>query len=385
MADSPYFFILILMTNTELSHKEFVLFSLLRTALNGEPFTQIMDAGAWRSIYVEAKRQSLLGIIWKVANSLPREQQPPMEVALMWVSESEAIRGFNELQNKEAARLTKLFAEVGRKTIILKGQANARLYPDKFSRQPGDIDIWVEGGRKSVLQLLREFGLASDNEKLKASYHHVDLPPNENGIEVEVHFRPSSGNYNPLTNRRLQKWLEKEVLSSTMSEEHFNVPSLRFALVMQLSHIQRHLLENGIGLRQICDYFLLLKSSTIKERKEVSSLLKKFGLHPIAGALMWVLREVFHLKENLALCTPDNYRGKWMLKEVIEGGNFGHYAKEERMGLWQRFFATRKRRMKLLRFDFWEVLWMDIFYWESIIAKTPERIKYRTLSLKYVR
>ena len=31
-------------------------------------------------------------------------------------------------------------------TAILKGQANARLYPDKHARQPGDVDIWVEGG-----------------------------------------------------------------------------------------------------------------------------------------------------------------------------------------------------------------------------------------------
>ena len=37
-------------------------------------------------------------------------------------------------------------------TFTLKGQANARLYPDKLSRQPGDIDLWVEGGYKSVVE-----------------------------------------------------------------------------------------------------------------------------------------------------------------------------------------------------------------------------------------
>lgn len=92
----------------------------------------------------------------------------------------------------------------------------------------------------------------------KASYHHVHLPENEQGVTVEAHFRPSSGNFNPITNRRLQLWLKKEILSATMVEEGFCVPSIRFALVMQLAHIQRHFLGGGIGLRHVCDYYWLL-------------------------------------------------------------------------------------------------------------------------------
>ena len=99
-------------------------------------------------------------------------------------------------------------------------------YPDKYARQPGDIDIWVEGGRESVLALLPNHP--------KAAYHHVHLPKNELGVTVEVHFRPSSGNFNPITNRRLQRWLKKEILSATMVEEGFCVPSIRFALGLRL-------------------------------------------------------------------------------------------------------------------------------------------------------
>ena len=95
---------------------------------------------------------------------------------------------------------------------------------------------------------------------------------------MEVHFRLSSGNRCPWTNRRLQEWLEEEIRTVIRVEEGFNVPSTRFALVMQLSHIQWHFLYSGIGMRQICDYYWLLRNSTEEERKEVSGKQGRFGL-----------------------------------------------------------------------------------------------------------
>ena len=70
-------------------------------------------------------------------------------------------------------------------------------------------------------------------------------------------------------------------------------------------------LAGGIGLRQICDYYLLLQNSTAEVRQEVAAKLKAFGLRHIAGALMWVLAEVLHLEEEKMYCRPDSYRGAW--------------------------------------------------------------------------
>ena len=270
-----------------------------------------------------------------------------MEILMQWIGEAETIRGLNEMMNQEAARLTRLFFEQGRKTAILKGQANARLYPDSFSRQPGDIDIWVEGGHDSVVDLLSRMKLINGIGKLLAegkamdSYHHIHIPTNKQGVVVEVHFRPSSGNRNPVTNRRLQQWLEQEILNATMVPEGFNVPSIRFALMMQLAHIQRHFLSEGIGLRHICDYYVLLQKSTAEDRQEVASWLKPFGLRHTAEALMWVLGEVLHLEEEKMYCGKDPYRGEWMLREIMEGGNFGHYSESRQHGVLRRVMETR--------------------------------------------
>lgn len=364
-------------------------FALLRLAMTGEQFDSVPTAEEWSEFYQMAGIQSVTGVCFTAFPRLPKAQQPPVELMVRWMGEAEDIRRMNELQNQEAARLTRLFTEAGRRSAILKGQANARLYPDRLSRQVGDIDIWVEGGKKGVVALLMELGLVTElgstsvDGKPTASYHHVHLPPTKDHIVVEVHFRPSSGNFNPFTNRRLQRWLEQEIASSCQPvDEGFNVPSVRFALMMQLSHIQRHFLVVGIGLRQICDYYWLLKNSTDEDRREVASHLSSFGLRFTASALMWVLHEVLHLDEDLMLCPPDSYRGEWMLREIMAGGNFGHHAGREKHGTLRRVMEGRLRHLKLMRFDFWEEFWVEVNFCKAVITTLPTRIRYRTLSLR---
>lgn len=359
-------------------------YKLLRLSLGlTQELPAVPAAETWRWLYQTAVRQSLVGVCYQGVRLLP-DSKPPMEIAMQWASAAEGIRGMNELQYREAARLTRMFAGKGHRTAILKGQANARLYPDRYSRQPGDIDIWVEGGRESVLALLPS--------QPDVSYHHVHLPANEQGMEVEVHFRPSSGNYNPLTNRRLQRWLEGEILTTSVVEERlqtgvsadtgFHVPSIKFALVMQLAHIQRHFLASGVGLRHVCDYYWLLRHSADEERREVSALLCRFGLSHAAGALMWVLGEVLILDERLMLCKKDGYRGEWMLREIMAGGNFGRHADRQRHGILRRISEGRLRHLRLMRFDFREAMWLELNVWKVVIKTLPIRIKYRTLSLR---
>ncbi len=366
-------------------------FALLRTAMTGEPFEPVPSAQAWAELYEMAGQQSVMGVCYSAFSRISKEQQPPMEILMQWIGEAETIRGLNEMMNQEAARLTRLFSEQGRKTAILKGQANARLYPDSFSRQPGDIDIWVEGGHDSVVDLLSRMKLINGIGKIPAegkamdSYHHIHIPTNKQGVVVEVHFRPSSGNRNPVTNRRLQQWLEQEIPSVTMAPEGFNVPSIKFALMMQLAHIQRHFLSEGIGMRHICDYYVLLQNSTAEDRQEIASRLKSFGLRHTAEALMWVLGEVLHLEEEKMYCEKDPYRGEWLLREMMTGGNFGHYSESRQHGVLRRVMETQWYHLQLMRFDFWEVLWLELSFWNTVIKTLPTRIRYRTISLSDIK
>lgn len=358
-------------------------FALLRLGLGAgslQDASEIcLSPDTWEKLYNLASMHAVVGIAYAGICKLPKSSQPPIDLAFQWASEAETIRGHNRMVNAEAARLTEFFAKQGRRTAILKGSANARLYPDKFMRQCGDIDIWIDGEKESVLSLLQRLNLMTRSDFSK---HHVHLENTQNGVIVEAHFKASSGNFNPFSSQRMMRYLDREIEHEESVPEGFRVPSLKFALTMQLSHIQRHFITGGIGLKQIVDYFILLQKSSEEDRAEVASHLKRFGLWHAAAALMWLLEHVLNLTKDRMLCAPDGRRGKKMLAAVLAGGNFGFYSKVESRSLVPRWFGRRFRVLRLFYFEPVEVFWHQLRYAKWFALSIPVRIRLRRLSLE---
>ena len=359
----------------------------------------------WQRLFQMAEEQAITSFLFPALEILNKcGQKPPVELLLEWIGLAEQDRSQNELMNSEAARLTALFENEGHRTAILKGQANARLYnchtditentervATTLLRLPGDIDIWVSGGKERVVKTLRKLHLIDGGiskylsaEKALDGYHHIHLPKNEKGVDVEVHFRPSSGNYNPFTNRRLQKYLNQEIeRENEMVEEGFRVPSIRFALLMQLAHIQRHALDTGIELRRVIDYYYLLKSDADHERETIKGKLKEMGLDHIAGALMWVMKKVLLMDEGWMIANPDEKRGRILLDIITGGDHFGFIsAKNQQTFSFVRSLMYHIRKFKLLRFDARETIWGELNYYGNFMTSIPERIRRSSWSLK---
>ena len=179
------------------------------------------------------------------------------ELLLQWMAESQMLEKANVRLNDAAIHVSEWFRKKGFRTCILKGQGNALMYPNPYSRTPGDIDIWVEGEDKRVISFVRSI---SPHEK--ACYHHIEFPSYK-GVEVEVHYRPSFllCFWN---NRKLQKYYERvkeeQFSHRVMLEEQgeIAIPTMEFNLIFQLTHIYAHLMNEGIGLRQLVDYYYVL-------------------------------------------------------------------------------------------------------------------------------
>lgn len=364
------------------------LFALLRFSLGIDAtFDVRLTADQWQRLYEEAKRQALRGVMYDGVRRLDSSAAPPLPLAMKWARNRETLNGLNALFNSEAARLTQLFEAQGHRTAILKGQANARLYPDPMSRHPGDIDIWVSGGRKAVEAMLDALGMMEGADTDQA--HHIHLADNVAQVPVEVHNRPSHGNFNSRTNARMLAWLNEQLdQGTTLCPEGFRSPSLPFAMVMQLSHISVHLLLEGLGMRQVVDYYMLLRAASADERQLVTDNLKRLGLFYIAGALMWVLSETLHLEPELMLTRPQRRRGQWMLNRIIDGGNFGHYVSPSsevpHSSLWQSFLGQRRQHWQLMMFNPSEAVNYLRFDWDLLVdlfASIPERIRRRSLRL----
>lgn len=365
-----------------------ITFALLRLSLDAESLDSFLNRVKdrplskedWAAIYDFCKKQTIIGVVLVGVNKLPEALRPPRVILDKWICQGFYIQRDNIRFNAMCAKITKMFMDRGLHPVILKGQANASLYPDPLSRQCGDIDVLVEGGRKNVIRHLTEMGLM---EGAEVDSHHVHVHPKFfDGITVEVHFEAVT--CMPLgKGRRLQKFLHKNALEQSQWYEPagFFEPSMEFALMMQLSHIRRHFIDEGIGLRQLVDYYMLLKHATPTELEKSRQNLKNFGLEAMGMAMMYVQKVLFGLDDRLTLCKNDEKWGEELLKQIDVGGNFGKFAKKSEVHFvnWKK---NRKHSLYFIKFDFMESLWFEICYWRVYMRFMPQRIKQRKLSLR---
>ena len=402
----------------------------------------------WKKLYAIAKKQALLGVLFYGIQRLPKELAPEQKLLMQWMVMAEQIRKQNIRLFLDSVKVCKNFENKGFANCILKGQGNALLYPDPYMRTPGDIDIYLSGGRRKIMKYVDQ---VCPNQVMR--YHHVDFPVMKTAIEV--HFTPSYM-FCPIHNRRMQKWF-KEVMGEQCSHRaslpdgygEIHVPQVSFNVIYILSHLYRHIFTEGIGLRQLLDYYFVIcdfhkvyqnssnhpvplskegstshPSPLSSEERDVTALrcseplrskdggpskvspncagwdrqdvsgdtattaspssaaldrvqkeLKHLGLWKFAQAVMFVMKEVFGLSEDRMIAPMDEREGRFLLAEIMRGGNFGQY--DDRMGSKvgeskiHRYFRMNIRNLRFVKhyptealseplFRTWFALWKKI-------------------------
>lgn len=347
----------------------------------------------WKELYAIAKKQCLVGILFDGIKKLPKELAPEQKLLMQWMVMAEQIRKQNIRLFLDSVKVCKNFENKGFTNCILKGQGNALLYPDPYMRTPGDIDIYLAGGRKRVMKYVNK---VCPNQVMR--YHHVDFPVMKTAIEV--HFTPSYMFY-PVHNRRMQKWF-KEVMGEQCNHRvslpdgygEIHVPQVSFNVIYILSHLYRHIFTEGIGFRQLLDYyFVLLKwhtdltnltdsNKSLPQMTQINTdldalrhKLKYLGLWKFAQAVMFVMKEVFGLSEDRMIVPMDEREGRFLLDEIMRGGNFGQYdtrlGSKENEGKLHRYLRMSLRNLRFVKhyptealseplFRTWFALWKKI-------------------------
>lgn len=340
-----------------------------------------LDSNQWYELYALAQQQAIVGVLSRSIEKLSKEKRPPREIVLRWMLATERIRQLNQHLYKIASNVEALFNNNDFKSCILKGLGIAQLYPNPELRTSGDIDIWVNGSRKEIISFVGKFSKSSH-----AVYHHIDGLKVE-GVEIETHFTPSYM-ANPFANRRLQKWIQAEKtkqFENTLNlceDGQIHVPTLAFNRVFILHHIYRHFFYEGIGLRQMMDFYYVLKLGFSKEEQdETIRTYKKLNLLNFAGAVVYVLREIFGLEKEFFITPPNTEYGKILLSEIIAGGNFGQviHKNKQRETKLQRGWRIITRSWKFFRFAPSEVFWMPYFKVVNnlVYVKTYININYK--------
>ena len=427
-----------------------------------ENMSKIVAGMDWQELYSFASKQALLGLCFEGIERLGKEYPEELrlnpigrELLMTWMGKAQQIRRQNMKVNVMAGKLFSMLREDGMRCCILKGQGNALMYPNPYSRTPGDIDVWINASRERIMEYAQKRFELGDDIRLQHLETSLD------SVSVELHFFPCSMN-NPIYHTRLQKWFRRNadlqcsnVVGLPDGAGDVAVPTTAFNVVYQLTHLYHHFFDEGIGMRQIIDYFLVVndfsknvfldnKSSkitpslfTLKEgstafpkplspqgtgdvtapsrcseplrskdggpskvspdcagwdRRGVSGdiasdasvisafttdssastaldviqrELKYLGLWKFAGAVMYVLKEVLGLSEDKMIVPMDEKRGRLLLAEILDGGNFGRhftmYAGFTHQSMGKKYFLKIWRNMHFVRYYPAEALSEPIF------------------------
>lgn len=395
--------------------------------------SQALTMEEWKGLYGLLKKHALLGVGYVAIQKLPKEQWPPNAMIMQWVGVAQKIRLLNLELNEECRKVVTQLEHDGIGAVVIKGQSNLENYPEELReyRNPGDIDLWTKQtndcgipmavkqgesveyeyykGVRGIIEYARlQRRVREDKSPIKPLYYHVEYHTDK-GTEVEMHYRPSFL-CSPIRNMRMQRWFKEhfDVCFQNRCRLGFPVLTSSVNVVYQLVHLHRHVFEGGVGLRQLMDYYFALRvwhndvmeckdlqsqgmwseglGTAVMSAQEVMAVIRSFGMGKFAGAVMFVINEVFgggneneksqwrtrretdgcpqadfvgeressefkqnlnggpqaddggerklkrinrELKENnfapWMICEPNEKEGKKLLDEIMKGGNFGQY------------------------------------------------------------
>ena len=339
-------------------------FELIQVSIGTKDcYNEVPSGEDWVRLFYLANKQSLTSLLIEGINKEPSLAQSIDKALLLeWIGLNQLTVSQNQLQNKRAEELYKLFREGGFRSTILKGQGTALYYEHPEYRQCGDIDVWVEGDRDEILNYIKGKGHVTDGIDVQ----HTNVKFFKD-VEVEVHFLPSFM-YSPFKNRILQRFFSDKAenqfnnYDATLGISHTTID---LDLVFSLVHIYRHLFSEGIGMRQLIDYYFILIHSNQEQRKEAFRTLNRLGMNSFTGGIMWILLQYFKMKEEYILCETNLRHGSFILSEMLIAGNFGHYdtrtVKIDPHDRVRRGFSLLKKNMRFLSFYPSEVLWSPIW------------------------
>ena len=383
----------------------------------------ISDAD-WHRLFDFCKKQALIGVGFSAVEKLHTLGMAcPAALRMQWMALALQIEKRNGLLNRQCSQLARKYEHDGLSTCILKGQGNCLNYPEglRNRRQCGDIDVWtvckhvipiavqtgkdkaeyVEyHGRKAVIEYVKMlYRIEGKEHTSPISYHHLDAPDMD-GTPVEVHFRPAHL-YSPFRNRRLQRWFasHENVCMKNISQMGFSVPTASVNVVYQLTHMFKHHIDGGLGLRHLMDYYYAMRvwhndvmeckdlqsqgmwceglGTPVMSNAEVMSVIRSFGMTRFAAAVKYVLHKVFENEEcrmkneecissyePWMICEPNEKEGKKLLAEIMNSGNFGHYD-SEKPNVYQHRFQYHiwkfKRIFRLAMSYPEEAMWEPVF------------------------
>jgi hypothetical protein len=300
------------------------IFGLLSQTLFGAAYTPEPDVD-WTEVYRESENQAVRlqtfanhHLIPGIPDELREEIRRYLAAAML---RNARIHG-------EHTSLHRLLSENHVPYSILKGTASASYYANPLTRAMGDVDFYVDpADRPRVTELLRENGYTVQDYD-GADPHAFHLAVKKDHIHMELHYQFPGVPDLPVAetlSELLSDMREKAVLMQNGLTTCMQPSAFHHGLIM-LMHLQQHLLNEGIGLRHLCDWAVFVHHFSGDEFVRVfENKLKSVGLWRLArllslSAVLYIgLSEQSWMREN----PEDEETARQLMIDIVAGGNFG--------------------------------------------------------------
>lgn len=304
---------------------------LLRAGLWNRPASISAPFNLKEMLYLAAK-QSTTPLICKAVLDIPGAKISPAYEERMQQT-IKTCRRSHESANSVIGIVCDELSKAGIRAVLLKGQGIASYYPTPEIRQAGDIDLYV--GREKydeACAILGKMFNGTTGESDKHAGFHVG-----GTLEIELHrftetLSPAAAD--KYYQRISDKGTTTNLVTVSLGDDEVLTPEDNFNAFFIFNHLWEHTRSMGIGIRQLCDWAVFLKSHAGKlDAERLDAWLEYLDLLDV-----W---QVFGCAATLALDLPEDCiplydsskekRGRRLVKFIINQGDnreFKHGRKE---------------------------------------------------------
>lgn len=301
---------------------EKALLSLLSHALFERPLS-LPENTDFEAVLGLAERHMVFGIVGEALGSLS-EDALPRDLLLSLQEKTVSLLRQNARLAGCREHLCAFLKEQNIPAAILKGDSVAALYPTPELRVAGDIDCLLrEKDLPEAINFLEAHGFAMVE---KDGEHHVVLK--KGSVMIELH-RAVSGLPQGPVGVRIKELLADTLATAkaaTIEGKSFPVPDSFHQGLILLLHMQQHMREGGLGLRQVCDWALFVAKDLTKEATpRLLEVLREVGLLRFAEAVTaGAVRHLGLPPERSPFTGGDIALADALFTDFLASGNFGN-------------------------------------------------------------
>jgi len=300
------------------------IFGLLSQTLFGAAYTPEPDVD-WTEVYQESENQAVRLQTFANHHLIPDIPDELREKIRRYLA---AAMLHNARIHGEHTSLHKLLTENCVPYSILKGTTSAGYYANPLTRAMGDVDFYIDlTDLPRVTALLRDNGYTVQDYD-GDNFHAFHVSVKKGRTHMEMHYQFPGVPDLPVTGTLLELLSdirEKATLVRSGPATCMQPSAFHHGLIM-LMHLQQHLLNEGIGLRHLCDWAVFVHHFSGDEFVRVfENKLKSVGLWRLARLLSLSAVLYIGLPEQgwMREAPEDEETARQLMEDIVAGGNFG--------------------------------------------------------------